>query len=189
MVDGSSRLCRDIGFRPPEHRRRRDVGQDIVQRRLSMHTPPGGAYSQPMFTLLHANNDRLFAWVAPAIIPGDPGGLYASADHGTTWTSAGFTGLIVDRIIEADSVLFALQNGHVYASRTDSLAWKDVSGELTTDSIVVISASPEHLVALTEASDRIWYRPMEEIKAELNAIDPTSTPGTSSELPASNTRN
>ncbi len=132
------------------------------------YTPPGSISPVPGFKLLHTSNRRLFAHVVPAIIPGDPGGLYASTDHGTTWTPAGFTGLSVDRIIESDSVLFALQNGHVFASRPDPLSWKDVSGELTTDSIVVITASPEYLVALTEASDRIWYRPMTEIKAILD---------------------
>ncbi len=147
------------------------------------YTPPNSIYSRPMFTLLHANSTRLFARVVPAIIPGDPGGLYASTDHGTTWTPAGFTGLSVDRIIASDSVLFALQNGHVFASRTDTLLWKDVSGELTTDSIVVISASPEYLVALTEASDRIWYRPMAEIKEELNAIGPTAIKRSGDDLP------
>ena len=147
------------------------------------YTPAGGRSIIPAFNLLHANSTRLFARVVPAILPGDPGGLYVSTDHGTTWTPAGFTGQLVDRIIESDSVLFALQNGRVFASRTDTLLWKDVSGELTTDSIVVISASPEYLVALTEASDRIWYRPMAEIKEELNTIGPTAIDRTEDEVP------
>ncbi len=148
------------------------------------YTPPESYSSRPMFTLLHANTERLFARVMPATLPGDPGGLYASTDQGTTWTPAGFTGLSVDRIIESDSVLFALQNGRVFASRTDTLAWKDISGALSTDSIVVISASPEYLVALTEASDRIWYRPMREIRDLLGSVGPTATPGTPTEIPA-----
>jgi hypothetical protein len=89
-------------------------------------------------------------------------------DHGTTWTPAGFAGQTVDRIIEADSVLFALTGGHLFASRSDVLQWKDLSGNLSTDSLVVITASMEYAATLTQASDRIWYRPMTEIKAILH---------------------
>jgi hypothetical protein len=128
-----------------------------------------------MFRLLSANSDLLFAQVIPNATPGEPGGLYASTDHGTTWPPAGFSGQTVDRIIERDSVLFALQGGHVFASRTDTLLWKDASGSLAPDSLVVITASSDHVVTLTQASDKIWYRPMAEIKALLNE-KPTHVP-------------
>ena len=132
------------------------------------NVPPPGQASTPMFSLLYANDDWLFARVAQNTVPGEAGGLYASPDHGDTWIPAGFTGQSVDRIIEADGILCALQGGRISASRGSAFLWKDVSGALATDSLVVITASPEYVFALTQASDRIWYRPMSEIRAALD---------------------
>jgi hypothetical protein len=58
--------------------------------------------------------------------------------------------------------------------------WKDISGDLSSDSIVVITASAEYVAALTQASDRIWYRPMSDIKATLS---PTATGVAPGDLP------
>ncbi len=123
--------------------------------------------SVPMLGLLYAADHRLLARVAPDIVPGEVGGLYASSDLGKNWIPAGFTGQPVDRIIGTDSILLALKGGHAFASWSSTLTWKDISENLTPDSLAVITASPEYLFALTNASDRIWYRPMSEIRTAL----------------------
>jgi hypothetical protein len=133
-------------------------------------SPVGKDVYTPNLILVHSNAEWLFANVAVNAAPGEPGGLYASSDHGETWIPAGFRGGMVDRVVESGGILYALQGAHAYASKPHTFLWKDVTGELISDSLVVITASPEYLFAIAKASDRLWYRPVSDVEALLGEV-------------------